>query len=137
PSFEAIPLPGMPGLPGLPIAGAVTPGIDQGAVPPGNTFRPAPPPSAPLPDRSIEVLRGRRTVLSFDGPDVLGWRLVSGDCVALGALSGGPADPFAGRWDRLASPGEIWVTRFAIGYADGIARELVVRVAVRAPGLVE
>ena len=139
PSFDAFPLPsvgGVRGLPGVPVGGAVAPGIDQGAAPPGSAFRPAPP-SAPLPDRSIEVLRGRRTVLSFDGPDVLAWRLVSGECVPLGPLAGGPADPFTGRWDRLASPGESWVTRFAIGYADGITRELVVRVAVRAPGLVE
>ena len=91
----------------------------------------------PLPDRSIEVLRGRRIALSFGGADVMAWHLVSGECVALAPLAGGPAELFVGRWDRLAPPGQAWVTRFAIAYADGTTHELVVRVAVRSPGLVE
>ena len=113
------------------------PSPSSGSISLPGTFRTPPPPSTPLPDRSLEVLRGRRTIVWFDGADVVGWHLVSGDCVPLGPLAGGAAEPFAGRWDRLASPGEIWVTRFAIDYADGITRELVIRVAVRAPGLVE
>ncbi|HEV2250138.1 MAG TPA: hypothetical protein VGT60_06510 [Candidatus Limnocylindria bacterium] len=99
--------------------------------------RPAVRPSALLADRSIEVLRARRTSLSFSAADVRGWRFVSGDCVSLGGLSGTAADPFVARWDRPAPIGTTRVMRFLIDYADGTSHELVVRVAVRAPGLVE
>ena len=64
----------------------------------------------------VEVLRGRRIALSFGGADVMAWHLVSGECVALAPLAGGPAELFVGRWDRLAPPGQAWVTRFAIVY---------------------
>jgi len=93
--------------------------------------------SVPLPDRSIEVLRGRRTAISFLGDDVRWWRFLSGEGVALGAIAGTAADPFIARWDALAPFGAIWVVRFVVGYADGTTHERVVRVAVRAPGLVE
>lgn len=99
--------------------------------------RPAVTPSTLLADRSIEVLRARRTSLSFAGADVRGWRFLSGDCVSLGAVSGTPTDPFVARWDRLAPLGTTWVVRFLVDYADGTSHELIVRVAVRAPGLVE
>jgi hypothetical protein len=94
-------------------------------------------PSALLPDRSIEVLRGRRTTISFLGPDVRAWRYVSGEGVALGALAGAPADPFTARWDVLPPAGAAWAVRFLVDYADGTTHERIVRVAVRAPGLVE
>ena len=94
-------------------------------------------PSVLLPDRSIEVLRGRRTVLSFVGDDVRSWRFVSGEGVGLGVLAGTATDPFIARWDVLAPVGATWVMRFLVGYADGTSHERVVRVAVRAPGLVE
>jgi hypothetical protein len=93
--------------------------------------------SARLPDRSIEVLRGRRTALSFSGEGVRAWRFTSGECVSLGQLAGAAGDPFVARWDRLAPPSASWMLRFLIDYADGTNREVVVRVAVRAPGLVE
>jgi hypothetical protein len=94
-------------------------------------------PSVLLPDRSIEVLRGRRTTISFLGGDVRSWRFVSGEGVALGALTGTAADPFIARWDVLPPAGVTWVVRFLVGYADGTTHERVLRVAVRAPGLVE
>jgi hypothetical protein len=118
-------------------AGAVTPSVDHGAPPPATTV-PAPArPAVLLPDRSIEILRGRRTELAFNGADVVAWRLVSGDCVPLGPLAGGATQPFVGRWDRLPPPNGIWITRFLLDYTDGTSDELVVRVAVRAPALVE
>lgn len=94
-------------------------------------------PSVLLPDRSIEVLRGRRTTISFLGDDVRSWRFLSGEGVALGALAGTAADPFIARWDVLAPAGATWAVRFLVGYADGTTHERVLRVAVRAPGLVE
>jgi hypothetical protein len=90
-----------------------------------------------LPDRSVEVLRGRRTTLSISGQDVRAWRFLSGETVALGALTGTGGEPFVARWDRLAPPNATWAVRFIVDYADGTSHELVVRVAVRAPGLVE
>ena len=94
-------------------------------------------PSVLLPDRSIEVLRGRRTTISFFGDDVRSWRFLSGEGVALGALAGSAADPFVARWDVLAPAGVTWVVRFLVGYADGTTHERVLRIMVRAPGLVE
>jgi hypothetical protein len=91
----------------------------------------------PLSDRSIEVLRGRRTSISLSGQGVRTWRLLSGEGVALGALAGTVDDPFVARWDRLPSPGATWVVRFVVDRVDGTSGELVVLVAVRAPGLVE
>jgi hypothetical protein len=88
-------------------------------------------------DRSIEVLRGRRTPVSFSGADVRSWRFVSGEGVSLGALAGTEDQPFVARWDRLAPPNGTWVLRFIVDYADGTSHERVLRVAVRAPGLVE
>ncbi|MCA1831511.1 MAG: hypothetical protein LC750_02005 [Actinobacteria bacterium] len=99
--------------------------------------RPAIAPSTLLADRSVEVLRARRTTLSFSGADVRGWRFLSGECVSLGALSGTVADGFVARWDRLAPQGATWVVRFTVDYADGTSHELAIRVTVRAPGLVE
>jgi hypothetical protein len=118
-------------------AGAVTPSVDRDAPQPAATVRAPVRPAALLPDRSIEILRGRRTALAFSGADVLAWRFVSGECVPLGPLAGGVTEPFTGRWDRLPPPTGIWITRFLIDYTDGTSHELVVRVAVRAPGLVE
>ena len=94
-------------------------------------------PSVLLPDRSIEVLRGRRTAISFAGDDVRSWRFLSGEGVALGVLAGSAGDSFIARWDVLAPAGATWVVRFLVGYADGTSHERVLRVAVRAPGLVE
>lgn len=124
-----------------PASPAPTPFAPPAVVTPVPAAPTAPPPvirpSTPLPDRDIEVLRGRRTTLSFAGPDVLRWRYRSGECVALGAISGGPSDPFVARWDRLAPIGSSWIVRFVVDYADGTSHELLVRVTVRAPGLVE
>jgi hypothetical protein len=120
-----------------PAAGAIMPSVDRGAPGPDMTPRAPARPAALLPDRSIEILRGRRTALALDGADVLAWRFISGDCVPLGSLAGAANEPFVGRWDRLPPPTGIWVTRFLIDYTDGTSHELVVRVAVRAPGLVE
>lgn len=106
--------------------------------PPSPAATPAPVrPSVLLPDRSIEVLRARRTTISFLGDDVRSWRFLSGEGVALGALAGTAADPFVARWDVLAPAGATWVVRFLVGYADGTTHERVLRVTVRAPGLVE
>ena len=79
----------------------------------------------------------RRTTISFLGDDVRSWRFLSGEGVALGALAGSAADPFIGRWDVLGPAGVAWVVRFLVGYADGTTHERVLRVMVRAPGLVE
>ena len=120
-----------------PVLGYVTPVIDvvDRAAPPAAPA--APSPSSVLPDRSIEVLRGRRISILFSGADVRTWRALSTEGIALGPLSGTAGEPFVIRWDRLAPPNASWVSRFTVGYADGTSRELVVHVVVRAPGLVE
>ena len=121
----------------FPPTGMVTPVVDRAdplPVPPARSPARA---AALLPDRSIEVLRGRRTTLSFSGQDVSAWRFMSGEAVSLGALTGGAGDPFVARWDRVAAPNASWVIRFLVDYADGTSHELAVRVAVRSPGLVE
>lgn len=117
--------------------GSVAPTIDRTDRVPEAPSGPAAPPPAPLPDRSIEVLRGRRIAFSFDWPAVRAWRFVSGEVVALGPTSAAAGEPFVGRWDRLATPGGAWVVRFAVDLIDGTTRELALRVAVRAPGLTE
>jgi len=122
-------------LGGSPPTGAVAPSVDREDPRP---VAPGPGPAvARLPDRSIEVLRGRRTMLSLSGDGVVAWRLRSGEGVALGPLAGVAAEPFVARWDRLAPLNATWVVRFLLDYTDGTSRELAVRVAVRAPGLVE
>ena len=124
--------------------GAVTPQVDRADRPSGRDERAATVPSAPgrsapapLPDRAIEVLRARRVGVSFAGPGVVGWRFASGEGIALGPLSGGAAERFFVRWDRLAPLGQTWVARFFVDYIDGTTRDLAIRVTVRAPGLVE
>jgi hypothetical protein len=124
-------------IPSRPPTGASAPFVDREDPSP---VAPAPSSvraSVLLPDRSIEVLRGRRTTLSFEGDDVRAWRFLSGEGVSLGALAGTRGDPFVARWDRLAPPQSMWVVRFLVDYADGTSHEHVFRVAVRAPGLVE
>jgi hypothetical protein len=121
-----------------PAAATTPPRVRDDPTPPVSA--PTPPPVRPsvlLPDRSIEVLRGRRTTISFLGADVRSWRYLSGEGVALGALAGTAADPFTARWDALAPAGATWVVRFLVDYADGTNHERVLRVSVRAPGLVE
>jgi hypothetical protein len=134
--------------------GVIDPVVDEPAPRPSE--RPADPvvpigPDAkvlpvPLPDRAIEVLRARRTRISFADPvdrtdgvraAVTGWRFVAGEGIALGPVRGGAGDPFMVRWDRLAAPGSAWVLRFRLDLADGSTREQAIRVSVRAPGLVE
>ncbi len=137
-------------LPSYAIPGDTTPNVPLVPLVPlgpaapidGPVARPSPtaPPhraAAVLPDRSMEVLRGRRTSIALAGPDVLRWRFVSGEAVALGPLSGGPGDLFVARWDRLPGPNATWVLRFSVDYADGTSHDHLVQVAVRAPGLVE
>jgi len=124
--------------PGTPPVGRVAPRIDGGPpsrdndrVDPGRTASPS------LPDLTLEVLRARRVAIPMSYPGAVGWRFVSGEGTSLGALSGMAADPFVVRWDRLAPIGGAWVDRFQLDFADGTTRELAVRIAVRAPGLVE
>ena len=116
--------------------GSIAPPSSGGPVPGAPTPGPVRA-STLLPDRSIEVLRGRRTTIWFLGDDVRSWRFVSGEGIALGSLAGTAGDPFVARWDVLAPPGATWVERFLVDYADGTTHERVIRVAVRAPGLVE
>ena len=131
--------------PGSPAAHATVPGSGPaggvapigGGEPPLPVAPPRPRPSVLLSDRAIEVLRGRRTPVSLSGADVRGWRLLSGEGVALGPLAGAAGEPFVARWDRLAPPNATWLVRFLVDYADGTSHELAIRVAVRAPGLVE
>jgi hypothetical protein len=125
----------LPGRRATGATGAITPIIDRERPLP--SLPPRPRPSVLLQDRTVEVLRGRRTTVSLSGADVHGWRFLSGEAVALGALAGAPGEPFVARWDRLAPPNATWVIRFLIDYADGTSHELALRVAVRAPGLVE
>jgi hypothetical protein len=132
-AFAPVVLPGLG--PGSGAASAITPIVDRER--PWPSLPPRPRPAVLLQDRAVEVLRGRRTTLSLSGADVRGWRFLSGEAVALGPLAGGPAEPFVARWDRLAPPNATWVVRFLIDYADGTSHELALRVAVRAPGLVE
>jgi len=120
-----------------PVVGYVSPVIDveDRATPP---LAPAAPPAATaLPDRSIEVLRGRRISILFTGADLRTWRALATEGIALGPLSGAAGEPFVIRWDRLAPPNTSWVSRFVLDYADGTTRELLVHVTVRAPGLVQ
>jgi len=120
-----------------PVVGYVTPSTeaeDRAAPPPARTMPPA---SSVLPDRSIEVLRGRRISILLSGLDVRAWRVVSTEGIALGPLNGTAGEPFVIRWDRLAPPNTSWVSRFVLDYADGTSHELLVYVTVRAPGLVE
>ena len=110
---------------------------DDSEIARGSWTGPPQPASTRLPDRSIEVLRGRRITLSLGGADVRGWRFESGEAIALGPLSGSAAEPFVARWDRLAPANGTWAVRFLVDQTDGTTHELVVRVTVRAPGLVE
>ena len=138
-AVRPVPAPGSPFapvlLPGLGAAGAIAPTVDRGRPSPG--VPPRPRSSVLLQDRAVEVIRGRRTTLWLSGADVRGWRFLSGEAVALGPLAGASGEPFVARWDRLAPPNATWIVRFLIDYADGGSHELTVRVAVRAPGLVE
>jgi hypothetical protein len=121
-----------------PIVGYVTPSIDErdrAVVPPALTT--TPPVTSALPDRSIEVLRGRRISIRFPGTEVRAWRLVSTEGIVLGPLSGMAGEPFVIRWDRLAPPNMWSISRFVLDNADGSSHELLVHVMVRAPGLVE
>ncbi len=125
--------------------GAVTPAIDL----PADRTSPAPvrersepaapsqPAPGPMPDRALEVLRARRIAISFLEPGVVRWRFSDGEAVILGPAGGDASQRFVGRWDRLPPTGGIWVTRFTLEFGDGTARELTIRVSVRAPGLVE
>ena len=92
---------------------------------------------SPLPDRPIEVLRGRRMAISFLEPGLVGWRFVSGEGTVIGPVSGAAGQDCWLRWDRLAPVGGAWVARFALEFGDGVSRELALRVTVRAPGLLE
>jgi len=120
-----------------PVIGYVTPSTDAGNRAAPAPARATPPASRVLPDRSIDVLRGRRISILFSGVDVRAWRAVSTEGIALGPLSGTATEPFVIRWDRLAPPNTSWVSRFVLDYADGASHELLVHVTVRAPGLVE
>ena len=148
PEATSTPAPRSTATPSAQPRGAVSPPVDAADRRPAPEQRevtvPTRPPgrlvSAPLPDRSIEVLRARRIAISFGGPGgpgVAGWRFLSGDGTALGPLSGAATDQFFVRWDRLAPLGAAWVMRFFVDLADGTTRELAIRVTVRAPGLVE
>jgi hypothetical protein len=122
----------------VPASGSVAPIVDHGG--PGEPGSPARPPAftpTPLPDRAIEVLRGRRIGVSLDTPGARTWRLVSGEAAVLGPTSAPSGEPFVARWDRLPPPGGTWVVRFVIDFIDGTSRELALTVSVRAPGLVE
>ena len=125
--------------PALPAVGRVDPAVDRAPLPQLGTPGPAPIPArpAPLADRAVEVLRSRRIAISFSDPGMTGWRFTGGEGVVLGAISGGPAQAFVARWDRLPPVGGVWVARFAIDLGDGTTRDLALRVTVRAPGLVE
>ena len=142
PTMPAQPSPPVPAgrpLPPVTPVGSVDPRIDDGPLrrDPDPARRPDPGASPPLPAITLEVLRARRTEIAFAYPGAVGWRFISGEGVALGRSSGAPGDRFVARWDRLAPVGGAWLDRFQVDFADGTIRELVVRVAVRAPGLVE
>ncbi len=132
-----LPTAGAPGAATSPVPPAAGVPIDERVVPPALPASPPDRGATVLLDRSIEVLRGRRTPIALAGADVRSWRFLSGEVVALGTLSGGPGDAFVVRWDRLPAPNTTWVLRFAVDYADGTSHDHLVRVAVRAPGLVE
>ncbi len=125
--------------------GAVTPVIDLPADrtgPPSaretsEPVAPRRPAPGPLPDRAMEVLRGRRIAISFADPGVVRWRFTGGETVLLGPAGGDASQRFVARWDRLPPTGSVWVTTFTLEFVDGIARDLTIRVSVRAPGLVE
>lgn len=135
----AVPPQPAPLAPLPPSMGWVDPRVDDGPLrrdpDPVRRLDPSAPP--PLPGVTLEVLRARRAAITFTYPGAVGWRFISGECVALGRVSGGPTDRFVARWDRLAPVGGAWLDRFQVDFADGTTRELMVRVAVRAPGLVE
>ena len=118
-----------------PAIGTTAPVIERADLPPLTPA--APRRNAHVSDRSVEVLRGRRTAMSFAAPDVARWRFLSGEGVALGPVAGSSAEPFLMRWDVLAPPAAAWVLRFAIEYDDGTSGDLSVRVVVRAPALVQ
>ena len=128
-----------PPAPVAPPIGSVDPRVDAGPVrrDPDPIRRPDPSAPPSLPGMTLEVLRARRAAITFTYPGAVGWRFISGEGVALGRVSGGPADRFIARWDRLAPVGGAWLDRFQVDFADGTTRELMVRVVVRAPGLVE
>ena len=129
-AFE--PAPALSPVSGPTGVGAVSPIVVEDRLTPSERAS-----SAPLADRAIEVLRGRRTSLAFSGLDVRRWRIVTCECVILGPLGGTGDDAFVARWDRMAPAGSSWAVRFVVDRADGMSQEIVVRVAVRAPGLVE
>lgn len=117
--------------------GSVAPLIDGDAPAPGAPVGVVALAPVPLPDRAIEVLRGRRVAVSLDTPGVRSWRLIAGEAVLIGPSSGLATEPFIARWDRLAAAGSVWLVRFAVDLTDGTSSELALRVTVRAPGLVE
>lgn len=90
-----------------------------------------------LPERQIEVLRGRRMTISFPDPGLVGWRFISGEGTVIGPVSGAAGQDCSMRWDRLPPVGGTWVARFVLEFGGGVGRELAIRVTVRAPGLLE
>lgn len=142
-SPPVISAPAMPATaaPAMPAVGQVDPSVDRSPLPqrgtPGPALIPTRPAPEPLADRAVEVLRARRIAISFSDPGMTGWRFTGGEGIVLGASSGGPAQAFVARWDRLPPSGGVWVARFAIDLGDGTTRDLTLRVTVRAPGLVE
>ncbi|GAC1702539.1 MAG: hypothetical protein NVS9B6_18860 [Candidatus Limnocylindrales bacterium] len=117
--------------------GTVVPGVEL----PGP--EPAPPPPAaavpePTPAGSVEVLRGRRVEIWLRGlPAGAIWRVVGGEAVPLGPVTGGAAEPFVARWDRLPPSGSRWSLGFEITVVGGPTRVVMLGVTVRSPGLVE
>jgi len=93
----------------------------------------------------IEVLRGRavhlwmRTAVDGVVRPVAGWRILSGEHVALGASTGDGDEAFTARWDVVTPPGTAWIlgveTMTVIGGVPHVSVGEIV-IVVRSPALI-
>ena len=137
-----------------PLIGDV-PSAPAAVPPPGGTSQPVTrtilagialaPQAEPL--GRVEVLRGRSVPLwvraTTDGMParVVSWRLVSGELITLGPVSGSGDEPLVATWRSITAPGTAFAVRLraTIDVPGDVPQEVdaVIDVIVRSPGLVE
>jgi hypothetical protein len=95
----------------------------------------------------VEVLRGRRVPLwmraTVDGVParVISWRLLSGELITLGPVSGGGDEPLVATWRSITAPGTAFAVRLRVTVdVPGDAPhdvDAAIEVIVRSPALVD